>query len=190
MPSTVAPFMTNVKYFDASTPHGFSQFGFLQFNNLVNAQNTQSQVYAGTHAQRLANYPASNYSDGSLFYETDRQVFYVDVQSVWTYASGIMQEVQAKLPSDLSPPDTGFLFGVTDYAHLLTWTGLGWNWGPGEAGSGMIQPFFSLPSGSGWHICDGSQVNMLQSNGQFQLVKIPAIGKDGAYGNLVSYFRQ
>ena len=190
MPSTVAPFMTNVKYFDASTPHGFSQFGFLQFNNLVNAQNTQSQVYAGTHAQRLANYPASNYSDGSLFYETDRQVFYVDVHSVWTYASGIMQNVQDKLPADLAAPDTGFLFGVTDYAHLLTWTGLGWNWGPGEAGSGMIQPFFSLPSGSGWHICDGSQVNMLQSNGQFQMVKIPAIGKDGAYGNLVSYFRQ
>ncbi len=190
MSNTVAPFATNVKYFDPSTQHGFSQFGFLQFNNLVAAHNSTAQVIEGTHAQRIGNYPAANYSDGTLFYETDRGVFYVDVQSVWTYATGVMQNTQSKLPTDLAAADAGFLYAVTDYAHLLAWSGTEWTWGPGEGGSGFIQSFASDPTGSGWHVCDGSVVEMLSSNGTLKKIQIPAVGKDGAFGSLVSYFRQ
>ena len=189
MANTVAPFLTNVRYFDSSTLHGFSQFGFLQFNNLVKAHNSTAQVIEGTHQERLENYPAANYSDATLFYETDRGVFYVDVSSEWTYATGVMQNTQSNLPTDLSALDAGFLFAVTDYEHLLSWSGTKWEWGPGEGGSGFIVSFVTPPSGPGWHVSDGSKVSMLTENGTLTQIQIPAVGKDGAFGNLVSYFR-
>ncbi len=184
----VAAFQANVKYTDPTTPHGFSQFGFLQFNNLVAAHNSVGQVFAGTHAERLASYPAAKYSDGTLFYETDRFVLYVDVSGVWNYAAGTSRSMQNALPADLGAADIGFLTWVTDYQHLLWWAGQGWGWGPGESGSGMVESFAVAP-GSGWTICDGSEATILQADGTTLAINTPRIGNAGAFGSLVAYFR-
>jgi hypothetical protein len=53
--------------------------------------------------------------------------------------------------------DAGLLLFVTDYNHLLQWNGTGWQWGPGENGSGYIVAFVNPPNQAvGWVLCDGS----------------------------------
>ncbi len=49
----------------------------------------------------------------------------------------------------------GSLVEVTDYQHVLRWTGSAYEWGPGESGSGMIQFFDAAPTGVGWKLIDG-----------------------------------
>ncbi len=50
---------------------------------------------------------------------------------------------------------TGAIVVVTDYNHVLRWNGSGYEWGPGDAGSGMIQFFDVAPAGVGWKLIDG-----------------------------------
>src|SRR3569623_649434 len=57
----------------------------------------QTAVLIGTHADRLAT-PAGTYPDGTLFYETDREVFYIDDSSTWIYSAGYMRDVVANQP--------------------------------------------------------------------------------------------
>lgn len=173
------PLSANAKYFDSSTRSGFSDFGFRSFQgqlNTINAINGLPDLLEDTHENRLASFPASSYADGSIFFETDRAVFYVDVAGTWKYASGVMQATQASLPTDLGAADAGFLVNVADYGHLLQWTGSIWEWGPGELGSGFIQSFLSAPSGNGWRLCDGSMVHRLNSNGTLTAVMLPNVG--------------
>lgn len=125
------------------------------------------QSFVGTHAAR-AGFPAAAYPDGSRYYETDRKVSYVVVSAVWTYASGVMRNTLANMPTDLGTGDVGFLFDVSDYSHVLQWTGAAWTWGPGDTGSGYYQLFEAAPSGYGanaWQISDGSTVARLNSDG-------------------------
>jgi hypothetical protein len=86
----------------------------------------------------------------------------------------------ATIAAGLSAVDIGALAWVTDYDHLLQWTGTGWQWGPGESGSGMLVPFAVAPTGNGWHTCDGSSQNYLKSNGTTGSVTLPNVA-GGAY---------
>ena len=79
---------------------------------------------------------------------------------------------QATLPN-LTTADAGALIHVTDYNHVLQWTGSGWEWGPGDAGGGFIQGFLTAPVSTGWKICDGSTANMLNGDGTVTAVKLP-----------------
>jgi len=135
----------------------------------------QIQIFSsGTHAARL-NLAPSSLVPGSIFFETDRNLYYV-ANTVWRYDGGIMAVTQANLPTDLQAEDAGVLAFVTDYAHLLQWTGSGWTWGPGEQGSDMILTFLNGPSpGTGWQACDGSpNVGVLQSDGTLNFVIVPS----------------
>ena len=90
----------------------------------------------------------------------------------------------SKLAAALSTEDAGALCWVTDYGHLLAWTGSGWQWGPGEQGSGMLQPFAVAPGGPGWHLCDGAAaVKYLKSDGTTGTVDLPDIST-GSYAKL------
>lgn len=142
------------------------------------AVTSSSGVKFGTHAARAALSPASNI--GSLYIETDRnnliyQAQYVSGVGSWVYVDGVYNRTQsqlATLAASLTTADASLQVNVTDYVHILQWTGTAWQWGPGENGSGMLQGFAVAP-GAGWHVCDGSSVNYLKSDGTTGSVTTP-----------------
>lgn len=127
-----------------------------------------------THANR-ANIPAGSYASGSIYFETDRQIAYIAVSGTWFYFVGTMDVPQASLPADLGVDDTNLLLNVTDFAHLLIWTGTGWTWAPAELGSDFILLFLTGPSpATGWQACDGSSnVPKLNFDGTLAFVTVP-----------------
>jgi hypothetical protein len=133
-----------------------------------------STVWRGTHAAR-ASWPAK---DNDVYVETDRGYaiyLYIGATATWQYVSGVYQRTQAQLAAlaaTLTAGDTGFLVEVTDFAHVLRWSGAAWQWGPGEQGSGMLASFAVSP-GTGWAACDGSTVSYLKSDGTTATVTLP-----------------
>lgn len=135
------------------------------------------QIIQDTHANK-ANYPPDVYANGTLYYETDRLVYYINQgapgSQKWVYTVGTFECLQANLPNDLGPNDSNFLANVFDYGHLLIWSGVAWTWGPGDAGSGMLQLFEADPTGAGWHLYDGtSGVPFLKADGTLGTVNLP-----------------
>jgi len=81
------------------------------------------------------------------------------------------------LAGTLGPGNTGQLVYVSDYNHMLRWNGTGFEWGPGENGSGYITPFLVDPSPTtGWQVCDGSATTQLNSDGTISPVVVPNYG--------------
>lgn len=78
----------------------------------------------------------------------------------------------ANLPV-LTSEDSGFIVYVTDFNHTLQWDGTAWQWGPGDSGSGYFGFFLQAPTAGGWHLCDGSSVEMLNADGTTTLVALP-----------------
>lgn len=78
----------------------------------------------------------------------------------------------ANLPV-LTSEDSGFIVYVTDFNHTLQWDGTTWQWGPGDSGSGYFGFFLQAPTAGGWHLCDGSSVEMLNADGTTTLVALP-----------------
>jgi hypothetical protein len=82
-----------------------------------------SGALVGTHSARLASFPASGYQSGTLFFETDRTVVYIDDAGTWVFAAGMYEDVLANRPVDLTVVDEGFLFLATDTGVLYAWNG-------------------------------------------------------------------
>src|SRR3990167_9189177 len=138
-------------------------------------------VIQDTHANRLAIYPAPNYAIGTVFYETDRTQFYAVSASYSWYLirGGIYTATLANIPTGLGTADNHFLFEVSDYDHILEWTGAAWTWGPGEVGSGYYQLFEAAPNSIGasaWQICDGTAVDRLNADGTVTNITTPNLG--------------
>jgi hypothetical protein len=70
-------------------------------------------------------------------------------------------------------PAKNLVWNVSDYGHNLQWNGEAWQWAPGEIGSGFFGLFLAAPSTAGWHLCDGSTVNMLNANATLSQVVLP-----------------
>jgi hypothetical protein len=145
-----------------------------------------SPAQAGKHVDRLKIHP-EDMGEGFLFYEDDRDSLY-QVQYVFpgrldiVWIGGMMRGLQAQLPTDLQSKDAGFLYEVTDFRHVLRWTGSGWSWGPGELGSGYLQWFHGAPApATGWALCDGSAVTALNANGTTSLVTTPDLAAMQAF---------
>ena len=127
----------------------------------------------GTHANRLT-FAASKVVDGSIYYESDRGVFYIAVNGAWLYLAGVSTVFQVTIPSDLTATDAGFLAYVQDYGHMLRWNGTMWGWGPGDAQSGYSVAFVNAPKDPLWHVCDGSQnVPYLRADGGLSYATLP-----------------
>lgn len=141
-----------------------------------------STVWRGTHTAR-ATWPAK---DNDVYIETDRNYLaylYVAATNTWQYVSGVYQRTQAQLAAlaaTLVASDAGLLVEVTDYAHVLRWTGAAWQWGPGEQGSGALVAFAIAP-GTGWAVCNGSSVAYLKSDGTTGTVTLPNTAATPAY---------
>lgn len=90
-------------------------------------------ILSDTHANRLLSFPASSYTEDSLFWETDRTVLYIcqypslGVGNIWQYALGTMREAYANRPTDVGTYDSGFLFYATDKQLTYRWSGTAWS---------------------------------------------------------------
>lgn len=130
------------------------------------------RVLEDTHVNRLANYPAANYSVGQQFFETndtltDRQSLYVvqQISSVkyWVYVSGLYVASFASMPSDLGMKDVGFQFRDTTYLHRWRWSGSAWAL-DGESSQQMVLAG-SAPAGGVWYPCDGGTYTCVTATG-------------------------
>ena len=116
---------------------------------------TLGTVNYGTHGQRLS-VPGAGLTDGALWFETDRTVWYQFQAGVWRWIDGTYFCLQAALPADLGLSDPGFLASVTDYNHILFWNGSAWTAGPGWDNPCYIRGFMVDPSPfTAWKLCDG-----------------------------------
>lgn len=77
----------------------------------------------------------------------------------------IAQDVFANAPNTLGTNDQGFLYYITDFAHLVYWTGAVWIFAPGDVQNGFFQDFAITPQGSGWQLCDGTVTTYLVVGG-------------------------
>ena len=150
--------------------------------------NVVSAVIQDTRANRSI-YPAAQF-DGWRYFETDSNstLVYRSTGGVWTYAGGTYSDVLASILTGLTTADAKLLFEVTDYDHVLQWTGSAWTWGPGELGSGYVQAFGRAPNSAGasaWQVCDGSTVAVLNADGTTTNVAVPNYST-AAYLKLIS----
>jgi hypothetical protein len=120
---------------------------------------------------------------GALWIETGRNsitetppVVYRWSGSVWVFNGGFFTRNQNQLTTlsgTLGANDAGATVDVQDYGHTLGWNGSGFNWAPGDPGSGMLVLFDVDPSGNGWHLYNGAaNVSYLMGNGNTGLISL------------------
>ena len=61
----------------------------------------------------------------------------------------------------LTGADAGYLAYVTDYGHLVHWTGTVWEFAPGDVGNKFRRDFMGAPQEVGWQLMDGSATTYL-----------------------------
>ena len=123
-------------------------------------------VLEDTHANRLALYPAANSPVGTLFWETDRSVFYIIEENAgvlsWEYSAGMYSASFANRPTDLGTSDAGFLYFPSVYIHICRWSGSGWAIIDGGGGY-IVDSLVAL--GAGFVLCDGAATTYLTLSG-------------------------
>src|SRR5215469_241701 len=116
---------------------------------------------------------------------------YSATNGVWTYQSGQVARTQtnlSSLASLLAATDTGLLVDVTDFAHILIWTGSVWTYADPTDPAGRIEAFLFDPNPTtGWHLCDGTvAVPYLKHDGTTGTQSMPALTATSAYIKLGS----
>lgn len=152
---------------------------------------TQSPSISDTFAN-LGLYPAANYTTGTVFLATDRNIsFSVQVPSptnvaTWLYFNGIHEDLLANIPLTLGVNDTGYYFRASDYLHNWKWTGTAWSLlaaaqsgfqggaTPGTLTFSLGGPPFG-GTGALWHLCDGTNQNVSQEDATVVLTTLPTI---------------
>lgn len=145
-----------------------------------------------THANRVANYPPGNYPAGSLFFESDRTLWFWNTGAAWKFVSGTYAAALAALPGGLGTDDTNLLFRATDYLHTWRWSGAAWGFDGGDASGYLVAvPVAATPPMGGlWQLCDGSSVLVAQPGATTALVTTPNLTTApflrGAWATLVA----
>lgn len=62
----------------------------------------------------------------------------------------------ADIPAGWGFADADKLVWITDYLHMLRWTGSAWTWGPGDSLNAGQLAFFDVDPGTGWKLIDGN----------------------------------
>jgi hypothetical protein len=146
----------------------------LDITGLPSTGSTSAVTILGTRANRGSATP----SKGAEYYETDTTLIYIGTGSAWLYLSGTYQLVQAKVVAfgaTLGVNDTGLLIDVTDFAHVLRWTGTTLTFNDPADMPGRIEGFLVDPfPATGWQLCAGNNnVAYLKSNGTTGTVNLP-----------------
>jgi hypothetical protein len=76
---------------------------------------------------------------------------------------GVNNKTVATQPS-LGAGDAGYLMWLTDYKHLLRWTGATWEFF-GDSSNAFFADFIIAPQTGLWQLCDGTVVNYLTLGG-------------------------
>lgn len=123
----------------------------------------------GTHAQRVSMFLAPGLPVGSYYYETDRDVLYLNYLTsgnvqVWQYVCGIYSAAYGLLPSDLGANDAGFIFNEnSQFFRSWTWDGSEWFYSIGQPPYLAIQLGMTNTADPGWHKADGSTITVSNS---------------------------
>ncbi len=129
-------------------------------SDLIGILQDAGRVVSGTSAQRQVVSP-TDVPAGTLWVESDRLLVYV-AGPTWSYVCGQMQTTLAGQPLHLGASDAGLLLHVSDYGHLLRWSGTVWELAPGDPGNGFFQDFaVAPPDAAWWQACDGSPTTYL-----------------------------
>jgi hypothetical protein len=122
-------------------------------------------VRIGTYALR----GLAAYHRYTIFEASDRNyVAWASDGASWLYSYGIQSRTQAQLAAlaaTLGTADAGYLVWVTDYEHVLRWSGTVWTFGPGDAGGGYVAYFLAAPNGNGWVLVNGTATTILKADG-------------------------
>jgi hypothetical protein len=105
----------------------------------------------------------------------------------WTYVAGTYKTTQSGISAftaNLTAADSNLLIDVTDYAHVLRWTGTALTYNDPADMPGRVESFLVDPNPTtGWQLCDGSAgVSKLNADGTLTGVTVPNIvGGSAAY---------
>jgi len=139
------------------------------------------RIIIDLHANRV-NYAAGAYPAGTLYYETDRTVYYIVLElgglRQWWYFTGQMRDLLANIPTDLGTTDINFLFYGISEQHTWRWTSLLWTFAPGDQGSGQIVASTGTPNGGLWALCDGSAATLALGNATTTAITTPDLTGD------------
>lgn len=132
-----------------------------------------------THANR-ASYPAANYPKGTIYFETDRTLYYMvqlpdGVTPTWIFFNGTWIDVYANLPT-LGANDRYVTFFATDFKQGWVWNGTVWHFAVGSS-SGyflLVFPGSTTPPGV-WGLCDGSTYSVTQDDATLVNVTTPVV---------------
>lgn len=150
------------------------------------------KLLTGARADR-ANIPASGFPTGTIYIETDSTLVYYVNSGSWLYLEGIYRRVQsqlAALAAGLGVDDRNLLVSVTDYNHVLRWTGSAWQRGPGDTEhSDTFHWVGAAVAETGWHDCDGSTgVSFLHYDGTLGTRDLPNTNSTAAYPRAASAY--
>jgi hypothetical protein len=105
----------------------------------------------------------------TLFLASDRDhMGWISNGAAWIYAFGVRSVAQAAIAAftaDLTTTDVGALINVTDFTHMLRWSGSALGFAAGDTGSGYIAGFAVAPNGGTWGLCDGTTYSYLLADG-------------------------
>lgn len=167
------PTTTNISIVSISGATGTALAPQYAFIPLLTAVPSNNPTTGAPYAQDglLIEYAPST-GDYGVFFRYDGSMF------LWVYQDGMLNRTQAQLAglaTLLSTVHTGLLVYVTDYAHMLQWTGTAWQRGPGDMEhSDTFHDFGAAPSDTGWHALDGSTQSFLKYDGTLGSRVLPA----------------
>lgn len=151
---------------------------------------TQPDILHKTHADRLTT-DIGLFPDGTLAYETDRDVLYVVNAGKWHFLTGIFCAVQANAPTDLGLDDADFLMYVSDFHHLVMWTGTKWQFGPGDDGAAYYRNCQVEPTPTiGWTLADGRPSSYLRPDTQLYVQAFVTPNLTATAPFVLPYFRR
>ena len=155
---------------DAVLPREFLTLG--QGDKRYLRESVEATVETGVGVVRIDTFAlrgAANSWPDTLFEASDRNyVAWASDGVSWLYAYGIHSRTQAQLTTlagTLGTADAGYLVWVTDFEHVLRWSGSAWTFGLGDFRGGYMQFFAVAPTGNGWVLVDGTATSYLNADG-------------------------
>lgn len=100
------------------------------WEEIAKALNSSSAgVVTDTHSNHVSGYNAADYPLGTLFWESDRKVLYINANqgsgNTWYFLAGYYRSLLANKPT-LTTSDAGFIFIASDKGQHFYWTGTAW----------------------------------------------------------------
>jgi hypothetical protein len=135
---------------------------------------------SGVYSDVFANRPTPTAGETGYRFEANNwgNIVWRWSGTAWIYVSGTYSRTQsqlAALAALLTANDAGLLTDVTDYAHVLRWTGSAWTYADPSDPAGRVEGFLVDPSPTtGWQLCDGTAgVAYLKADGTTATLTVP-----------------